>query len=162
LPETGPALRIVITLINTWQINMLAARSKFRHQTITIVEEGWHVAEGHIGEVFRRNTKLSRGYGLATLCGFHHIADFPATSPARALLQEAETVFIYRQGRLPDAQACVDLWNLPAGSVETIMNLKQGQFLLKIGSQRPIMVNHLRSSHEIELTDTDAAVIGGF
>lgn len=160
LPVDGPALRIVMVLINTWQSNMLARRSELSQQTVNVVEEGWHVAEGSVGHIFKRNTKLSRGLGLATEAGFHHVSDMPAGSPARALLQEAETIFIYGQGNQDDADACVELYNLPPGTAETIMTLEQGTCLLKVAAKDPILLRHERSPREIALTDTDAALTG--
>lgn len=160
LPVDGPALRVVMVLINTWQFNMLARRSGRAEQTVNVVEEGWHVTQGSVGEIFKRNTKLSRGLGLATIGGFHHISDLPIDSPARSLLQEAETVFLYGQGSQDDAEACVELYNLPAGTEETIMGLEQGTCLLKVGSRDPILVRHERSPREIGLTDTDGALTG--
>jgi hypothetical protein len=160
LPIDGPALRVVMVLINTWQFNMLARRSEQARQTVNVVEEGWHVAEGSVGEIFRRNTKLSRGLGLATIAGFHHVSDLPTNSPARSLLQEAETVFIYGQGSQVDAEACVELYNLPAGTEETIMALEQGTCLLKVGPRDPILLRHERSPAEMALTDTDEALTG--
>jgi hypothetical protein len=160
LPVDGPALRVVMTLINTWQANMLARRSERHQQTVNVIEEGWHVAEGSVGVIFRRNTKLSRGLGLATIAGFHHVSDLPADSPARSLLQEAETVFIYGQGSADDAEACVELYNLPPGTEETIMALEQGTCLLKVGARDPILLRHERSPREIALTDTDTALTG--
>ncbi|OXM44247.1 ATP/GTP-binding protein [Amycolatopsis thailandensis] len=160
LPLDGPALRVVMTLINTWQANMLARRSGEGQQTVNVVEEGWHVAEGSVGAIFRRNVKLARGLGLATIAGFHHISDLPPDSPARSLLQEAETVFVYGQGSQDDAEACVELYNLPAGTEETIMALEQGTCLLKVGRRDPILLRHERSQREIALTDTDDALTG--
>lgn len=160
LPVDGPALRIVMTLINTWQSNMLARRSLDLMQTVNVVEEGWHVAEGELGKVFQRNTKLARGLGLATLAGFHHISDLPAGSPAHALLQEAETVFIFGQSLYSDALACVELYNLPPGTEDTIMHLDRGTFLLRIGHEPPLLVQHTRSPQEVALTDSDAAMTG--
>ncbi|MFE5565678.1 ATP/GTP-binding protein [Amycolatopsis japonica] len=160
LPIEGPALRIVMTVINTWQTNMLARRSQQLMQTVNIVEEGWHVAEGALGKVFQRNTKLARGLGLATMAGFHHVSDLPAESAARSLLQEAETVFIFGQSLRSDALACVDLYDLPAGTEDTIMGLGRGSFLAKIGSEAPLLVQHIRSQAEIQLTETDDAMIG--
>ncbi|RLK58370.1 ATP/GTP-binding protein [Actinokineospora cianjurensis] len=160
LPLDGPALRVVMTLINTWQANMLARRSERAQQTVNVVEEGWHVAAGSIGTIFRRNTKLSRGLGLATIAGFHHVSDLPVDSPARSLLQEAETVFVYGQGSAADALACTELYNLPPGTAETIMSLGQGQCLLKVGNGDPILLRHERSPREVALTDTDSALTG--
>jgi hypothetical protein len=160
LPVEGPALRIVMTVINTWQTNMLAGRSRQLEQTVNVVEEGWHVAEGALGRVFQRNTKLARGLGLATLAGFHHVSDLPAGSLARALLQEAETVFIFGQSLRSDALACAELYDLPPGAEETIMGLGRGTFLAKIGAEAPLLVQHIRSPAEVRLTESDAALTG--
>ncbi|WP_159848483.1 ATP/GTP-binding protein [Nocardia sp. CY41] len=160
LPDSGPALRVVMTLVNTWLSNRLAARSSAFQQTEFVVEEGWHLAEGSTGLHLRRNMKLSRGLGLSTVSAFHHISDFPADSPARALMQESSIVYIYGQERYDDAAACAQMYQLPAGSIETIMQLGPGQCLLKIGSRDPILMRHIRSPLERILTNTDAAIKG--
>ncbi|SUD49583.1 Type IV secretory pathway, VirB4 components [Nocardia otitidiscaviarum] len=160
LPDSGPALRIVMTLINTWLSNRLAARSSRYQQTEMLVEEGWHLGEGSTGLLLRRNMKLSRGLGLSTVSAFHHISDFSLESPARALMQEAAIAYIYGQERYDDAAACASMYQLPAGSVETIMQLGQGQCLVKIGSRDPILMRHIRSPFERYLTDTDGAIKG--
>jgi hypothetical protein len=158
LPTTGPAVRIVMTLINTWQTNMLARRSAEGGQTVNITEESWFLLEGSMGEIAKRDAKIGRGLGLANMRGIHHISDLPADSPAHAVLQEAETVVIYEQGSAADAEACVALYDLPPGSQHTIMGLGQGNHLLKIGRQDPILVRHERSPLEVALTDTDGAL----
>lgn len=160
LPDDGPALRVVMTLVNTWLSNRLATRSSSFSQTEMIVEEGWHLGEGSTGKHLRRNMKLSRGLGFSTVSAFHHISDFPAGSPARALMQESSVVYIYGQERYDDAAAAAIMYQLPAGSIETIMQLGPGQCLLKIGSRDPILMRHIRSPLERYLTDTDAAIKG--
>ncbi|MFF0494586.1 ATP/GTP-binding protein [Nocardia sp. NPDC004068] len=160
LPTDGPALRVVMTAANTWLANRLAARSSRYQQTILVVEEGWHVAGGSTGEVFRANLKLSRGLGLSTVSAFHHPADQPADSPARALMAEASIVVLFGQSRADDAVETVRLYRLPAGTEETLMRLGRGQCLVKIGSRDPFLLTHIRSPWEITLTDTDAAITG--
>jgi hypothetical protein len=54
----------------------------------------------------------------------------------------------------------VELYNLPAGTEETIMALEQGTCLLKVGARDPILLRHERSPREIALTDTDTALTG--
>ncbi|MQY18957.1 hypothetical protein NRB20_20410 [Nocardia sp. RB20] len=160
LPTDGPALRVVMTAINTWLANRLAARSSRYQQTILVVEEGWHVAGGSTGEVFRANLKLSRGLGLSTVSAFHHPADQPAESPARALMGEASIVVLFGQSRADDAAETVRLYRLPAGTEETLMQLGRGQSLIKMGSRDPFLLSHIRSPWEIELTDTDSPITG--
>ncbi|RJO67953.1 ATP/GTP-binding protein [Nocardia panacis] len=160
LPTDGPALRVVMTAVNTWLANRLAARSSRYQQTILVVEEGWHVATGSTGEVFRTNLKLSRGLGLSTVSAFHHPAELPPDSPARALMAEASIVVLFGQARADDAGEAVRLYRLPAGTEDTLMRLGRGQCLVKIGSRDPFLLNHIRSPWEMDLTDTDAAVTG--
>ncbi|MDE1672652.1 ATP/GTP-binding protein [Nocardia gipuzkoensis] len=160
LPTDGPALRIVMTVINTWLANRLAARSSRFEQTVLIVEEGWHVAQGSTGEVFQANMKLSRGLGMGTVSAFHHISDLPQDSPARALMQEASIVVLFGQDREDDVRATVAMYRLPAGTEEALMRLGRGQALVKIGNRDPFLFEHIRSPHEMVLTDTDTAVKG--
>ncbi len=160
LPTDGPALRVVMTAANTWLANRLAARSSRYQQTILVVEEGWHVAGGSTGEVFRANLKLSRGLGLSTVSAFHHPADQPADSPARALMAEASIVVLFGQSRADDAVETARLYRLPAGTEDTLMQLGRGQALVKIGTRDPFLLTHIRSPWEIELTNTDAAITG--
>ncbi|MFF0818381.1 ATP/GTP-binding protein [Rhodococcus sp. NPDC003318] len=160
LPNKGPALRVVMTVINTWLANVLAARSAERKQTLLIVEEGWHIAEGSTGRVFRDNMKLSRGLGLSTVSAFHHISDLPEDSPARALMREAGIVFLYGQDRVDDAADAVRMYHLPPGSESLLMGLEKGQCLVKYGKADPILMQHVRSEFEVALTNTDEVIRG--
>lgn len=160
LPNKGPALRVVMTVINTWLSNVLAARASAHKQTVLIVEEGWHIAEGSTGKVFRDNMKLSRGLGLSTVSAFHHIADLPADSPARALMQEAGIVFLYGQDRVDDAEQTVRMYHLPDYCVDLLMSMRKGQCLVVMGKSDPVLMQHERSPLEIVLTDTDEVIRG--
>jgi hypothetical protein len=158
LPEEGPSLSIIMTIINTWLSNLLVTEEK-AWKTHFVVEEGWHLAVGPTAHVFRRNWKLARGLGLANGVAIHHVADIPEDSPAIALIKEAETAFIYGQARLNDAEECVRLFGLPSTTLDIIRQQPKGVCLLKIGSRPPLMVRHLRSGIESELTNTDAAMV---
>ncbi len=160
LPEAGPALRVVMTVINTWLANRLAARAAHSKQTVLIVEEGWHVATGSTGAVFQANMKLSRGLGLSTVSAFHHISDLPKDSPARSLMKEAGIVLLFGQDIDEDAQEICDMFHLPPGTKDIIMSLPQGRCLVKIGSSEPILMENIRSPREIALTNTDGAIVG--
>ncbi|GAA4825942.1 ATP/GTP-binding protein [Tomitella cavernea] len=160
MPTKGPALRVIMTVIHTWLANVLATRADHHEQTLLVVEEGWHIAGGSTGQVFHDNMKLSRGLGLSTVSAFHHISDLPAESPARALMKEAGIVLLYGQERYEDAAEAVAMYHLPPGTEETLMNLPKGHCLVKYGSQDPMLVEHVRSSTEQRLTDTDAIIKG--
>ncbi|BFU43968.1 hypothetical protein [Krasilnikovia sp. MM14-A1004] len=156
LPADGPAVPLVMTVLNTWLTNLL--RRERGWLTTFVAEEGWHLAEGVGARIFQRNSKLSRGIGLANVVALHHASDIPADSPAISMLQEAGTVYLYAQGRAADAQRCIDLYSLPAHLRDDLMSLPQGMCLLRIDTGAPIAMQHLRSRWETAITDTDGAM----
>ena len=160
LPTSGPAVRIVMSVINTWLANRVVLRSKQFKQTVLVVEEAWHVAQGSTGEVFLSSAKQSRGTGMSIVAAFHHPADVDPTSPAYALMREASIVFVGRQSRADDAKAVCDIYHFPPGTEDTLMRLPKGRFLVKMGSMDPFLLEHVRSPQEVLWTDTDAAMRG--
>lgn len=158
LPENGPALAIVMTVINTWMTNRLF-KAKNRRQTHFVVEEAWHLVQTSVAKVIRRNQKVSRAIGLSNWFFFHHVSDIPAGTDAEAIIKECDTVLVYQQKKAPDARAAVDMFDLPASSYPTILNLATGTCLMKIGNEAPFEVKHLRSDVETILTDTDKALV---
>lgn len=160
LPTKGPALQVVMTVVNTWLANVLAARSTSRQQTVFALEEGWHIAAGSTGREVRNNMKLSRGLGLSTWSAFHHISDLPTDSPARALMREAGIVCLYGQERVEDAEEVVRMYHLPPGTVEVLMTLPKGVCLVKVGSRDPVLVQHILAPDERALVDSDDVILG--
>jgi hypothetical protein len=157
LPEDGPALPIVMTIINTWLANTLYRQSTPVPTTL-LIEEAWHTVQGSVATVTRRNTKLSRALSLSCQFAFHHVSDIPEDSPAIAMLKECGTVLLYKQQKTADALACEQMFNLPPGSAGVISRLVKGTCLFKIGSHDPFEAIHIRSPLEVELTDTDSAM----
>uniref|UniRef100_UPI003F4997DC ATP/GTP-binding protein n=1 Tax=Pseudarthrobacter oxydans TaxID=1671 RepID=UPI003F4997DC len=157
LPEDGPALAIVMTIINTWLANTLY-RQEHPVPTVLVIEEAWHTVQGSVAKVTRRNTKLSRALSLSCMFAFHHISDIPEDSPAIAMLKECGTVLLYKQQKSDDAWACERMFNLPAGSAADIASLTKGTCMMRIGGKDPFIAIHVRSALEIELTDTDKAM----
>jgi hypothetical protein len=158
LPADGPAIPLVMTVLNTWLTNLL--RRDRGWLTTFVAEEGWHLAEGVGARIFQRNSKLSRGIGLANVVALHHVSDISPDSPAISMLQEAGTAYLYAQNRPSDAQRCIDLYSLPPHLLDDLMALPQGMCLLKIDTGAPIAMQHLRSQWEVAITDTDAAMGG--
>jgi hypothetical protein len=74
------------------------------------------------------------------------------------MLQEAQTVHVYRQSRTEDAQWCQKYFNFAPETADTIMRLNVGEQIFKYGSNPEVRVQHLRSSWEAELTNTDTAM----
>jgi hypothetical protein len=157
LPEEGPALPIVMTIINTWLANTLY-RQKVPVPTILLIEEAWHTVQGSVARVTRRNTKLSRALSMSCQFAFHHVSDIPEDSPAIAMLKECGTVLLYAQKKSKDATACEEMFSLPPGSAGVIGTLQKGTCLMKIGGADPFVAIHIRSELEKQLTDTDQAM----
>lgn len=157
LPESGPALSVVMTIINTWLANMLRRQKKIV-PTHLVVEEAWHLVRGSFAEVTRQNTKLSRGLGLSSNFAFHHLSDIPADSPAISMIKECDTILCYRQARSDDGQMMERLFDFPAGTSQVLQVLQTGVALCKIGTKKPFVLNHLRSNLECIITDTDAGM----
>lgn len=157
LPESGPALSVVMTIINTWLANMLR-RQKQIVPTNLVVEEAWHLVRGSFAEVTRQNTKLSRGLGLSSNFAFHHLSDIPSDSPAISMIKECDTILCYRQARSDDGQMMERLFDFPAGTSQVLQVLQTGVALCKIGTKKPFVLNHIRSNLERVITDTDAGM----
>lgn len=111
-----------------------------------------------IAKVIRHNQKVSRAIGLSNWFFFHHISDVPAGTHAEAIIKECDTVLVYQQKKAHDARAAVDMFDFPASSYSTILNLATGSCLMKIGKEAPFELKHLRSEVEEYLTDTDKAL----
>ena len=126
--------------------------------TVFVAEEGWHLVDGTFAKVTRRNQKVARGEALMNVTALQHLSDIDAGSPAIAAIQEAETVVIYRQGKEADAARCVELFNLPPSSKQTLLELPKGTALVKVGARKPVLVTHMRSAWEQSVTDTDEAM----
>ena len=155
LPEDGPAVAIVMAIVNTW----LRAVMDAQHDTVPtvfVIEEGWHLMTGTFATITQRNQKISRGEALQNTTAMHHLSDVPPDSPAVATIKEAGTVVLYRQETLEDAKRCVELFNLPPATLATLMSLPQGTAIIKVGARKPVIVTHLRTAWEVLLTDTDS------
>lgn len=159
LPESGPAIPLVMMVVNTWLANHLFAQRAAGRKTHFIIEEAWHVVVGMVATVIRRNLKVSRGIGLGNWFAFHHVSDIPVGSPAEAILKECSTVAVYMQKRTQDAIAAVEFFDLAPGSEHRIKQLDRGECLFKIGKHPAISLKHTRSDIEIALTDTDTAML---
>lgn len=158
LPDSGPAVPVVMAIINTWMRSTLLSQ-KSAVPTFFVVEEGWHLVSGSFAKVSQQNTKKSRGLSLSTVTNYQHLSDVPADSPAIATIKEAGTIAMFRQARQEDAEACQRLFGLPPSSIDLMMNLEQGCCLLKIGAKAPVLMRASRSSIEAQLADTDGALL---
>lgn len=161
LPSDGPIIPAVMAVANMWLTGRIRAqrRNGNRMKTHVIAEEGWQFSSGPVGEMLRADTKLHRGLGMCLVFVFHKIADIPTDSPALALIQEAQTVHIFRQTRPADAARCGEMFDLAPDARRTIMDLPTGTSLLKIGAAREVQVEGVLTPEEARLTNTDSALV---
>ncbi|WP_417235513.1 ATP/GTP-binding protein [Arthrobacter sp.] len=157
LPETGPVIPMVMGLSNLWLLGRVRRDKGMR--TNVIIEEAGHILGGPMATQQRSNIKLSRGLGISNIYCFHKETDVPAGSPGMAVIEEAQTVNIFRLERPKAAEWAVSTFGLNAGSAEDIMRLANGHYMLKgSGSVPEFEVEHVRSDWEIQMTNTDSAM----
>ncbi|NNC14054.1 ATP/GTP-binding protein [Planctomonas sp. JC2975] len=153
LPDDGPAVPIVMAIGHMWLLGRL--RYDRGWHTTCVYEEGWHIAAGPSASLARANQKLSRGLGLSNVFVFHKGTDIPEGSPGMAMVQEAQTVYVYRQSREADAAWCQRTFNFAPERAHDITQLSDGHHYFKYGSHVETLVRHIRSDWETALTNTD-------
>lgn len=158
LPDDGPAVPVVMAIGNMWMLGRL--RRDRGWATTVVYEEGWHMIGGPSAHLIKANQKLSRGLGISNVFVMHKGTDIPPDSPGMAIIQEAQTVCIYRQSRPEDARWCQRTFGLAPETSETIEKLRDGHFIFKFGSHPETHVQHILSRWEAEVTNTDEALAG--
>lgn len=159
LPDDGPAVPVVMAIGNMWMLGRL--RAERDSATNVVYEEGWHMIGGPSAQLIKSNQKLSRGLGISNIFVMHKGTDIPKDSPGMAVIQEAQTVIIYRQSRPEDARWAQETFGLATETAKTIENLSDGHFVFKYGSNPETTVQHIRSEWESTLTNTDAGLAAG-
>ena len=156
LPDDGPAVPVVMAIGNMWMLGRL--RGERGYATTVVYEEGWHMVAGPSAQLIKANQKLARGLGIANVFVMHKGTDIPKDSPGMAIIQEAQTVCIYRQSRPEDARWCQQTFGLAPETADTIERLRDGHYIFKYGSHPETHVQHLLSRWEAEVTNTDEAL----
>ena len=158
LPDTGPVIPMVMGLSNLWLLGRVRKDRGIR--TNVIIEEAGHILGGPLAVQQRSNIKLSRGLGISNIYCLHKETDVPAGSPGMAVIEEAQTVHVFRQTRPQSAQWCASTFGLDPESVPEIMSLPNGHHFLKSAADDPeIEIEHVRSDWEIQMTNTDGALV---
>lgn len=158
LPESGPAAGLVMSVAQAWVIGQI--RRDRGWATTFVVEEGWDMLSGSIGRTSKAMMLLARGWGLSMVSAMQHMRQVRGDSEAREMLQEPQTIHLYRQEREEDVQDCITNFGLHPQSAETLRTQPQGAHLLKIGARPEIAVTHVRSAWEKRITDTDNQMEG--
>ena len=158
LPDDGPAVPVVMAMGNMWMLGRL--RQERGWMTTVVYEEGWHMIGGPSASLIKSNQKLSRGLGINNVFVMHKGTDIPRDSPGVTIIQEAQTICVFRQDRPEDARWCQETFGFAPETAETIERLRDGHFIFKYGSHPETHVQHIRSPWEVEVTDTDEAIAG--
>lgn len=156
LPSTGPASPMVVATANMWLMGELRGRRGWF--TNVLAEEGWDLIGGANGRLWRSLIKLARGLGVSMITNIHKLADIPVDSPAYAIIQEAQTMHIFRQSRAEDQRRSIEAFNLESAAGASIGSLPTGDHLYKLGSNAEVRVGHIRTAWEKAVTDTDEAM----
>lgn len=156
LPDDGPAVPVVMAIGNMWMLGRL--RSDRGHATTVVYEEGWHMIGGPSASLIKANQKLSRGLGIANVFVMHKGTDIPKDSPGVAIIQEAQSIYVFRQDRPEDAAWCQQTFGFAPEVAATVEKLRDGHFIFKYGSHPETHVQHIRSAWETEITNTDEAL----
>lgn len=160
LDEDSAAVPVVQSIGYQWLLGRL--RDEPGWFTNVIYEEGWHMIAGPSAKLLRSSQKLSRALGISNVFVMHKgLTDIPADSIGMTMLQEAQTIHIYKQSRRADAEWCQQYFDLAPETADAIMNLEPGEQIFKYGSNPEIRMRHLRSAWEIALTNTDGAMRAG-
>jgi hypothetical protein len=159
LPDDGPAVPVVMAIGNMWMLGRL--RSERTSATTVVWEEGWHMIGGPSAHLIKSNQKLARGLGISNVFVMHKGTDIPKDSAGMAIIQEAQTIVIYRQSRPEDATWCQETFGMAPETARTIETLQDGHFIFKYGSHPETHVQHIRSSWETRLTNTDEGLAAG-
>jgi hypothetical protein len=158
LPDAGPAIPTVMAVGHQWLLGRLRRERGFI--TNVVYEEGWHMIGGPSARLVKSNQKLSRALGISNWFVMHKGTDIPKDSEGYTVIQEAQTIYAYRQDRPEDARWVQDTFNLAPDTADLLMNLNPGHCIFKYGSNPETHMRHVRSRWEAAVTNTDAGMAG--
>jgi hypothetical protein len=156
LPDDGPAVPVVMAIGNMWLTGRL--RNERGWVTNVIYEEGWHMIGGPSAQLVKSNQKLSRSLGISNVFVMHKGTDIPPDSPGYTVVQEAQTVYVFNQARTEDAHWATTTFGFAPETAATLMRLKPGHCVFKYGANPETHLQHVRSTWETEVTNTDSAL----
>jgi hypothetical protein len=158
LPDAGPAIPTVMAVGHQWLLGRLRRERGFI--TNVVYEEGWHMIGGPSARLVKSNQKLSRALGISNWFVMHKGTDIPKESEGYTVIQEAQTIYAYRQDRPEDARWVQETFNLAPDTADLLMNLRPGHCIFKYGSNPETHMRHLRSRWEAAVTNTDTGMAG--
>lgn len=156
LPDDGPAVPVVMAVANQWLMGRLTSEPGWT--TNVIWEEGWHAIGGPTAKLLRSTQKLSRSLGIGNVFVFHKGNDVPKDSPGYSMIQEAQTVYVYRLERPDEAEWATQTFGFASETTSVIQSLPNGSCVFKYGGNPETQMQHVRSDWETEVTNTDAGL----
>lgn len=135
--------------------------------TVFVVDEAWAVlSQVAVGRYLRSSWKLARARGLANIAVCHRASDLASAGAtgseevrlAEGLLADSETVVCYAQPA-SELGALAGLLGCSVAEIEYLPRLGRGVALWRVGDRR-FLVEHLLSSHETAIVDTDQRLRG--
>lgn len=153
----GERAIVMITLINFFSQSQMVGNSGRLKFHRVIHDEAWDLAKyPGFADSVRRAFKLGRSLGVANWLIMHHLANLERSSERSMihdLIADTDTVISYRQDSREIQSACHAL-GLHPSYAETIANLVPGVALHRVGSQQPLLVQHMVWPEELPLLHT--------
>lgn len=137
-----------------------------RIPTILLLDEAWRVMSQSKSIDFLRSTlKLARSLGVQALIVTQHIGDFDADDKnsvikASALLSDIDTIMSLAQSP-KEAALLGKLLDLNTIETELLTQLKRGVAFTVVKPNYRALVEIMVSQHELEMVDTNAAMLSG-
>jgi type IV secretory pathway VirB4 component len=163
----SPAVGILMACASAWMSALLArtVETPGRNRLVNVADESWKIVQHTgLGEWFQSNFKLARQFGVMNVVVLHKLADLQtagdagsrAARIAEGLIADSSTRIVYHQdeSQVPLTQS---LLGLSQTESQLISMLGAGQALWRVGA-RSFVVQHCRSTLEVELTNTDAGM----
>lgn len=164
VPIDSEALPLVMVAAAGWLSQLMAGAGP---QRVQVLDEAWALlGNRHTARYLQTCFKLGRTYGVANVCVAHRPSDLGAQADdgtatakiATGLLADAATKILLRQA--PDQlDAAATSFGLTEPERHIVGHLARGRALWKVAG-RSAVVQHMLSSAEAELADTDARMTG--
>ncbi len=161
----SPALGILMTCAVAWLQALL--RRADGSKRLVVLDEAWAVLRD-LGTArwLQASFKLARSYGVANVAVVHRLSDLRAAGPggseqrrlAEGLLADSETRVVFAQAR-SEVPVTRELLGLTVTEAELLARLPRGLALWKVG-ERSFVVEHVVGRDELDLVDTDQAMVG--
>lgn len=161
----SPALGILMTCAVAWLQAVL--RRADGSKRLVVLDEAWAVLRD-LGTArwLQASFKLARSYGVANVAVLHRFSDLRAAGSAESeqrrlaegLLADSETRVVFAQAP-SEVSITRELLGLTTTEADLLARLPRGLALWKVG-ERSFVVEHMVGRSELDLVDTDQAMIG--